>query len=68
MASTRRKRTRYDPDASSGTSFDTSRDRRSPVEREFDNDYRDPRFPPGWFVLPLVGVGVLIGVLAMLTF
>ena len=34
-------------------------DHRSLIEREFDDDYRDPHFPPGWYMVPLVGLGAL---------
>jgi len=33
--------------------------RRNAIEREFDEDYRDPHFPSGWYLLPLVGLGAL---------
>ena len=32
---------------------------RNIIEREFDEDYRDPHFPSGWYMLPLVGLGAL---------
>jgi hypothetical protein len=38
-------------------------DRRTLVDREFGEDYRDAHFPPGWFVLPLVGAGALVAAL-----
>ena len=34
-------------------------DHRNTIEREFDDDYRDPQFPSGWYVLPLTGLGAL---------
>lgn len=36
------------------------------VDREFGDEYRDAHFPSGWYVLPLVGAGALVG--AMVTF
>ena len=36
-------------------------ERKNIVEREFGDDYRDAQFPSGWYVLPLVGAGTLIG-------
>jgi hypothetical protein len=44
------------------------RDRRSIVDREFGDDYRDAHFPSGWYVLPLVGAGALVGTLVKLLF
>lgn len=32
-------------------------DHRTIIEREFDDDYRDPHFPPGWYMLPFAGLG-----------
>ena len=29
------------------------------VEWEFDEEMRDPRFLPGWYLLPVIGFGVL---------
>jgi len=43
-------------------------DRRSAVEREFDEDYRDPRFPSSWNILPFTGMGALIAVLVVFCF
>lgn len=34
-------------------------DGRNVVDREFGDNYRDAHFPPGWYVLPLVGAGAL---------
>lgn len=34
-------------------------DGRNIVDREFGEEYRDAHFPPGWYVLPLVGAGAL---------
>ena len=39
-------------------------DHRNAIEREFDDDYRDPHFPSGWYMPPLVGLGAL-GLLAL---
>jgi len=39
------------------------RDRKGIVDREFGDDYRDAHFPAGWYVLPLVGAGALVGTL-----
>ena len=35
-------------------------DRRTIVDREFGEDYRDAQFPAGWYVLPLAGAGALM--------
>jgi len=43
-------------------------DRRNVVDREFGDDYRDAQFPSGWYVLPLVGAGALVGTLVRLLF
>lgn len=40
--------------------------RRSIAELEFGDDYRDPRFPSGWYVLPSVGLSALAVVLVLL--
>jgi len=41
-------------------------ERRTIVDREFGEDYRDVHFPAGWFVLPFVGMGALAATLAVL--
>ena len=32
------------------------RDRQRDVEREFGEEMRNPRFRPGWYILPLFGL------------
>ena len=59
MASTRRNRIRNGRDVSSGSSSSNSQEKRNTIKREFSELYRDRRFPAGWYVLPLVGFGVL---------
>jgi len=62
MASTRRNRIRHGGDVSSGTSSSISQEKRNAIKREFSDLYRDRRFPAGWYILPLVGSGVLAAV------
>ncbi|HKQ44867.1 MAG TPA: hypothetical protein VJS47_05680 [Rhizomicrobium sp.] len=35
--------------------------RRPGPERDFSEDFRDPRFMPGWFILPSFALAVFIG-------
>jgi hypothetical protein len=30
------------------------------VEEEFSEEFRDPRFPAGWYILPFLGLAVLV--------
>jgi hypothetical protein len=50
----------YDRAYSARKADRTCKDHRRAVEQEFGEEMRDPRFPPGWYILPLFGVAVLI--------
>ena len=38
----------------------TFHNNRRVVEEEFSEEFRDPRFPAGWYILPFFGLAVLV--------
>ena len=45
------------------TSLEQGRQR--DVEREFGEEMRDPRFRPGWYILPLFGLALVTAAVAI---
>ena len=60
MASTYYDRMFYAPRTCQGRRTVPQQRRQGP-ELDFSEDFRDPRFMPGWFILPSFALAVLIG-------
>lgn len=60
MASTYYDRVFYAPRTCQGRRA-VPQQRRPGPERDFSEDFRNPRFMPGWFILPSFALAVLIG-------
>jgi hypothetical protein len=52
--------TYYDRVSCAGKAGRTFHNNRRVVEEEFSGEFRDPRFPAGWYILPFFGLAVLV--------